>query len=276
MILAVIVVMVIIGGFFVNLGLPAERELLLATTTSTYDSGLLDEIIPYFEEEYGATVRITAVGTGQALELGRNGDVDVILTHAPVKEMEFVTEGHGGPRKPVMYNQFIIVGPEEDPAGIGGLDNATRVFSLIEQTGSNFVSRGDDSGTHGKEKSLWGAAGYDYNEIAGPSNADWYNSPGQGMGDTLRTASEMRAYTLSDEGTFYSLEADLDLKILASGDPLFFNQYSVIPVNSTLHANVNGELADSFADWLVSPEIQDMIGNYTRDGKVLFTPNAED
>lgn len=254
----------------------SENELVLATTTSTYDSGLLDTIIPNFEEQYDVDVKIVAVGTGQALELGRNGDADVLLVHATSRELEFVADGYGMYRMDVMYNQFIIVGPDSNPAGIAGTSNVSAALNIIYNTGSNFCSRGDDSGTNIKEIGLWEDAEFDHAGISSESNSTWYHSLGQGMGDTLRTASEMGAYTMADQGTFYSLENELTLDIAVEGDESLFNQYGVLPVNGTMHGNVNQEMADNFAHWITSANVQSMIDNYTKNNHVLFTGNAED
>ena len=252
-----------------------ENEMILATTTSTYDSGLLDAIIPVFEEQYDVDVKIVAVGTGQALELGRNGDADVLLVHATDRAVQFVAAGYGEYRMNVMYNQFVIVGPSDDPAGISGTSDVTAALNMIYDTGSGFCSRGDDSGTNIKEIGLWAAAGFNYTGISSESNSTWYHSLGQGMGDTLRTASEMEAYTLTDQGTFYSLENELDLNISVEGDESLFNQYGVLPVNGTMYQNVNQGMAENFAHWIVSPDTQSMIDDYTRNGHVLFTGNAD-
>jgi len=255
----------------------SEDELMLATTTSTYDSGLLDEIVPHFEEEYDVNVKITAVGTGQALELGKRGDADVLLVHAPDLEEEFVKDGYGEYRYEVMFNEFVIVGPEEDRANIHGLNDTDEAFDRIYDNRSSitFCSRGDDSGTHVKEIELWESAGFDYDDIESQEHADWYKSLGQGMGDTLRDADEMEAYTLTDEGTYISMQDEINsLDIHVRGDEALFNQYGVIPVNSTMHPEVNHEHAEEFAEWIISEEIQEMIGNYTIEGEELFTPNA--
>jgi len=254
-----------------------ENELVLATTTSTYDSGLLDDIIGDFEDSFDATVKVIAVGTGQALALGEAGDADVLLVHAPSREIDFVEAGHGTERSLVMYNQFVIVGPASDPAGVTGLnDTDLAMQTFVNMSGSiKFASRGDDSGTHSKEKSLWDMAGYDYDAISSQDNSSWYLSLGQGMGDTLRSADELGAYTLTDEGTFFSMADEVDLVSHVSGDPDLFNQYGVIPVNGSMHDGVDQDLAEDFADWITSEDVQTMIDEYTRDGKQLFTGNAE-
>jgi len=244
---------------------------MLATTTSTYDSGLLEEIIPYFEEEHDAEVKITAVGTGQALELGKRGDADVLLVHAPELEEEFVEDGYGRYRYDVMYNEFVVVGPEDDPAGLNGLTDTDEAFNRIYDDRSTFSSRGDDSGTHIREMELWESAGFDYDNQIDDPDSDWYNSLGQGMGDTLRFADEKNSYTLTDEGTYISMHQEIDdLEIHVRGDERLFNQYGVIPVDGAR----NPELAEGFADWIISEDVQNMIDDYTIDGKKVFTANA--
>jgi len=241
-------------------------DIILASTTSTQDSGLFDELIPAFEAAYPAyTVKVVAVGTGEALELGRNKDADVLLVHAPASEEEFVAEGYGTERREVMYNDFIIVGPADDPAGISGMEDAAAALAQIAEAQADFISRGDDSGTHKKELSLWEAAGIQ------PSG-DWYQEVGQGMGEALRIASESQAYTMADRATYLNLMDTLQLDILVEGDDALFNQYGVIPVTDA----TNPEGAQAFADWITSTEGQDLIAQYgvERFGQPLFTPNA--
>jgi len=248
--------------------------LVLATTTSTYDTGLLDLIIPDFEKRYDCDVKVIAVGTGQALRLGEAGDADVLLVHSPDHETEFVEAGHGMYRRQVMYNGFVIVGPRDDRAGIADAPDATIALERIEVANTVFCSRGDDSGTHSRERELWTEAGHEYVEISSRGNSDWYLSLGKGMGDTLRMASYFGGYTLSDEGTFYTLEDDLDLVVLVSGGVELRNQYSVIPINGSQHTNVEEGLAGDFADWMVSQKVQEMIDGYTKLGRPLFSANA--
>ncbi len=252
----------------------SKNTLLLATTTSTANSGLLDEIIPDFEDNYDATVKITPVGTGQALELGKNGDVDILMVHAPEREQEFVDQGYGIQRYLVCYNYFVIVGPLDDPANLKNVPNSSEAMRMIFEGEFKFASRGDDSGTHTKEKELWTNAGYDYeSEIDIPGN-EWYLSVSAGMGDTLIRANELQAYTLSDEGTFWAYEGNLDLEIVLREDPNLLNQYSVIPINPDKHSHVNYDLSMKFVDWIISQEIQDKIGNFEKNGHILFVPNA--
>ncbi len=268
-ILTIIITTTTIAWKYVDL--EREDELVLATTTSTYDSGLLDEIIPDFEKEYNVSVKVTAVGTGQAIELGKRSDVDVLLVHAPELEKEFVNDGYGKYRRDVMYNEYVIAGPQDDPAGLKEVNNATEAFTRIYENRSMFSSRGDDSGTHIKEIELWESAGFDYEDKINTLDSDWYHSLGQGMGDTIRFADEQGSYTLSDEATHISMYDEIeDLEIFVKEDEALFNPYSVIPVSESLES----ELAEEFADWIITEEVQKMIENYTIEGENLFTPNA--
>ncbi|CUS04151.2 ABC-type tungstate transport system permease component-like protein [Candidatus Promineifilum breve] len=258
-----------------------EPEVLrLATTTSTADSGLLDAILPGFEAEHNARVDVVAVGTGQAIELGQAGDADVILVHARAREDAFVAEGHGLARYDVMYNDFILVGPTDDPAGVNGVTLAAEALATIAAAGAPFASRGDDSGTHTKELSLWETAGVTPDPAGG-----WYNSLGQGMGETLTFANEAGAYTLTDRGTFLSMSNSLpNLMVVVGGDsieanadPALLNPYGVIPVNPDKSDAINGELAQAFVAWITSAEVQEQIGQFGVDtfGQPLFYPDAE-
>jgi tungstate transport system substrate-binding protein len=248
--------------------LRAPRSLVLATTSSTYDSGLLDAIIPPFEEESNIKVRVIAVGTGQALALAARGDADVVLVHAPAKEMQFVADGFGIDRRYVMYNDFVILGPKDDPAEIRGLTSAAAAFRRIAQTESTFASRGDESGTHVKETYIWDLAG-----MEPPEGEGWYLSLGQPMGGTLTAANEKRAYTLSDRGTYLS-RSGLELEVLVEGDEVLFNPYHVMMTNPERFPNVKAELARQFIDYLLSQETQRAIGEYGKEkyGQALFTP----
>jgi tungstate transport system substrate-binding protein len=246
-----------------------NTRLILATTTSTNDSGLLEVILPDFEEKFGATVDVVAVGTGQAMELGRNGDADVLLVHARALEDAFVAEGFGTQRYDVMYNDFVIVGSAEDPAQIKGVATAAEAFTLIAESESPFVSRGDDSGTHVKEQAIWEAA-------AMTPEGDWYTSAGQGMGAVLTMSDELGAYTLTDRATYLAQQAEgLTLEILVEGDAELFNPYGVIPVNPEKFPTVNAALAQRFADWITSAETQTMIADFKINEQQLFFPNAE-
>ncbi|UCE38082.1 MAG: substrate-binding domain-containing protein [Thermoplasmata archaeon] len=252
-----------------------EKTLLLATTTSTANSGLLDEIIPDFEEKYDCAVKVTPVGTGQALEMGRRGDVYILMVHAPQREQEFVNQGYGTARYLVCYNYFVIIGPSNDPANIKNAQNSSEAMRMIFESQSSYASRGDDSGTHTKEKELWTEAGYDYESEIDIPNNEWYKSVSAGMGTTLIQANELKAYTLSDEGTFWAFEGNLDLEIVLGEDPDLLNQYSVIPINPDKHSHVNYDLSLKFVDWITSQEIQEKIGNFEKNGHQLFIPNAE-
>ena len=255
------------------------QVLRLATTTSTNDSGLLDALLPDFEAGNDARVDVVAVGTGQAIALGEAGDADVILVHARAREDAFVAEGHGTDRFDVMYNDFVIVGPSDDPAKIDGVPFAADAFAAIAAAGAVFASRGDDSGTHTKERSLWEAAG-----VVVDADLPWYKSLGQGMGSTLNYAEETGAYTLTDRGTFLSQSAGLpNLRILVGGssiesnvDPALLNPYGVIPVDPD-KGGIAVELAGAFVAWLTSVETQERIGEFGVDafGQPLFYPDSE-
>lgn len=250
---------------------PGEGILVLATTTSTNDSGLLDFILPDFEAETGAEVDVIAVGTGQALSLGENGDADVLLVHARAREDAFMDAGHGVRREDVMYNDFVIVGPADDHAGIQGMENAAEAFQAIADAGASFVSRGDDSGTHTKEKAIWAAAGL---EPAG----DWYISAGQGMGAVLTMADEQQAYTLSDRATYLARTLEgTELVILVEGDPILFNPYGVIAVNPEKNPEIQNDLANTFIDWLISVPVQEKISTFGIEafGQPLFVPDSQ-
>lgn len=256
----------------------APGVLRLATTTSTADSGLLSAILPGFEKEGGCRVDVIAVGTGQALEIGRRGDADAVLVHGRAEEDRFVVQGHARERFDVMYNDFVIVGPTQDPAKIASVGRAAQAFALIAQARARFVSRGDKSGTDIAEKNLWASA-----KIA-PAGQPWYSSLGQGMGETLVAANERGAYTLADRGTWLSMRARLaHLRLLVGGasaadnpDLTLRNQYGVMAVNPDAHPWVNHALAQRFVDWLLSPRTQRAIGEFGRDtfGQPLFHPNA--
>ena len=274
-IIVIFIIVMLIYALYQTGNPSSEKTLLLATTTSTANSGLLDEILPNFEEEYDVTVKVTPVGTGQALEMGKRGDVDILMVHAPLQEQEFIDQGYGTQRYLVCYNYFVIVGPSNDPANLKNAPNSSEAMRIIFEGEFEFVSRGDESGTHTKEKELWQDAGFDYeSEIDIPEN-QWYNSVGTGMGNTLTIANEMEAYTLSDEGTFWAYEGNLDLEIVLREDPNLLNQYSVIPINLDKFSYVNHDLSMKFVDWITSQEIQDMIASFEKNGHRLFVPNAD-
>jgi tungstate transport system substrate-binding protein len=245
----------------------AQEFITVASTTSTEQSGLFDHILPMFQDKTGIEVRVVAQGTGQALETGRRGDADVVFVHAKAAEETFVAEGYGVMRVEVMYNDFVIVGPGDDPAGIKGSSDAVAAMERIAGTESTFTSRGDDSGTHKAELALWAQAGIE------PSG-DWYREVGSGMGPTLNTTAQMPAYTLSDRGTWISFENRGPLEIVVEGDDRLFNQYGVILVNPDKHVHVKAEEGQAFIDWLVSEEGQQAIADYKLNGQQLFFPNA--
>ena len=259
-----------LGLPFSGTGQAEERFIILQSTTSTQNSGLFDAILPGFQAKTGIAVRVVAVGTGQALKNARNGDGDVLLVHAKPEEEAFVAAGWGVKRSDVMSNDFVIIGPAHDPADIGGLQQAGAALRKIAQTQAAFVSRGDESGTHKKERALWRVAGVDPLETGGT----WYREAGAGMGATLNTAVGMRAYTLTDRGTWLSFRNKGDYTILVEGDPQLFNQYGVILVNPAKHPHVKAGLGQQFIDWLVGPEGQSLIAGYAIAGQPLFFPNA--
>jgi tungstate transport system substrate-binding protein len=247
-----------------------DRSIVVASTTSTQDSGLFGYLLPIFKDKTGIDVKVIAQGTGQALDTARRGDADVVFVHAKPQEEKFVAEGYGVKRFDVMYNDFVLVGPKSDPAGVKGKDIVT-ALKAIEAKGAPFVSRGDRSGTHAAELALWIVAGID---IAGAKGA-WYREIGQGMGAALNAASAMNAYLLSDRGTWISFKNRGDLDILVEGDKRLLNQYGVTLVNPEKHPNVKKEPGQTFVDWLISPEGQAAIAGYKIDGQQLFFPNAE-
>jgi tungstate transport system substrate-binding protein len=255
--------------------LKAQERLRVATTTSLYDTGLWGYLEPMFEEEYGVEVDILSAGTGIALEYGRRGDVDVITVHSKAQEEQFVADGYGVERVPFAYNYFLIVGPADDPAGIKDMSPEDAFDTLYQEASASFVSRGDGSGTHSKEKAIWAAAGYDYE--ANVRNAgQWYVEGGKGMGATLLMASEMGGYTLTDMGTFLAYKSDLALVPIVQQGAILLNVYSVIAVNPESNPNTNIEMANNMVAFLTSPEIQKLIGDYgvAEYGMQLFTPCA--
>lgn len=251
-----------------------ELTIVLATTTSTYDSGLLEYLLDRYDPEEKVRFKLVAVGTGQALRMGSDGDADLLIVHARIAELELMADGHGVERREFMYNQFLLAGPKDDPANVSGQDNITEAFRALYDSQSHFASRGDNSGTHQREKLLWAITGLDYGtEVETDDNRDWYHQTGQGMGATLAYANEKEAYVLVDEGTWYA-RSDLDeLSVLLEGDPLLFNQYGVIVVNSTARPEENLEPSMAFMEWLTEGEGQDHIGNFTKNGRKLFVPN---
>lgn len=244
-----------------------QERIKMATTTSTENSGLLEVLLPPFEQKFNAKVDVIAVGTGKALKLGENGDVDIVFVHARAAEDKFVKDGYGVNRRDVMYNDFIIIGPKEDPADVKGMKDVVMALKQVAKKESSFVSRGDDSGTHKKEKSLWQAAEME-------PEGDWYMETGQGMGQTLQIADEKRAYTLTDRGTYLAYKGKIDLPILVEGDERLFNPYGIIAVNPAKHPHANYVYVMALIGWVTSVEGQRIIGNYKKFGKVLFHPTA--
>ena len=247
-----------------------DKSIVVASTTSTQDSGLFGHILPLFKAKTGIDVKVISQGTGQALDTGRRGDADVVFVHARPQEEKFVADGFGVKRNPVMYNDFILVGPKSDPAGAKGKDIVAGL-KAIKAKEAPFISRGDKSGTHAAELALWKLAGID---VAGADKGPWYKEIGQGMGAALNTASASNAYVLADRGTWLSFKNRGDLAIVVEGDNKLFNQYGVILVNPGKHAHVKKDLGQAFIDWLVSPEGQKTIADYKINGEQLFFPNA--
>jgi tungstate transport system substrate-binding protein len=258
------------AAVFAAPALAADDSIILQSTTSTANSGLYDAILPIFEEESGIKVNVVAVGTGQAIKNAQNGDGDVLLVHAKPAEEKFVADGYGVERFDVMYNDFIIVGPPADPAGVAGGKDAVAALKAIADSQSLFASRGDNSGTNKKEIALWKASGVDPQAGSGT----WYRETGSGMGATLNAAVGMGAYTMTDRGTWISFKNKGDYQILVEGDEDLFNQYGVILVNPERHANVNAEAGQAFIDWILSDAGQGAIADYKLDGQQLFFPNA--
>ncbi|MFO7717070.1 MAG: substrate-binding domain-containing protein [Desulfohalobium sp.] len=272
-----------------------QKVLTMSTTTSTQASGLLDVLLPAFKEDTGITVKVIAKGTGAAIRDGKDGNVDVIFVHAKNREKHFVDEGYGTKRYAVMHNDFIIIGPEDDPAGIKGMSNVQKALEKIADAGAPFVSRGDDSGTHTKEQILWESSDVALEEVTKSiveggsktelsyvqpeqTSTNWYYSIGQGMGKTVTFAEEKQAYTLADRGTYIKnklgRDVGLDLQVVCEGDEELYNPYGVIPVNPERYPEVKFDLAKQFAQWLVSEPGQSVIANYRLHGKQLFYPDA--
>ncbi len=256
-----------------SLSVLAADQLMLATTTSTDNTGLMDVLAPKFKKDTGIELKWTAVGTGKALEMGKNCDVDVLLVHAPAAEKKYIAKGYGKDRTRVMYNDFVIIGPRDDPAGIKGA-SVSNALKKLSKGKAPFVSRGDDSGTNKKELSLWKAA-----DLAVPDKAGWYVQTGQGMIATINVATEKKGYTMTDRGTFIKFSDNYGgkppLVPLVEGDPVLFNQYSIIAVNPANCRNARYDLARKFTQWMTSKEVQAFIGNFKLLDKKLFTPNAQ-
>jgi tungstate transport system substrate-binding protein len=244
--------------------------IVVASTTSTEQSGLFKHLLPEFEKDTGIQVRVVAVGTGQALDIGRRGDADVVFVHDRAAELKWLDEGHGVKRYPVMYNDFVLIGPQADPAHVDGGKDITAALKTIAAAKAPFVSRADNSGTHAAELRLWKDAGIDIQRVNGP----WYRETGSGMGPALNTASALGAYILADRGTWLNFQNRGPLRVLVEGDKRLFNQYGVMLVNPDKHPNVKKELGQKFIDWLVSKRGQDAIAGYKIGGEPLFFPNA--
>ena len=249
-----------------------DKSIIVASTTSTQDSGLFEYLLPIFKQKTGITAKVLAQGTGQALDTARRGDADVVFVHAKSAEEKFLAECEGVKRFPVMYNDFVLIGPKDDPAGIKGMKDVAKAFQTIKEKQACFVSRGDRSGTHIAELNLWKAANTDIEMDNGP----WDKSIGQGMGAALGFANASNCYVLSDRGTWIHFGNKGDLQILVEGDKRMFNQYGVMLVNPAKHPDVKKDLGQQFIDWLVSPDGQQTIANYKIDGQQLFYPNAND
>jgi tungstate transport system substrate-binding protein len=248
-----------------------QRSITVSSTTSTQDSGLFNHILPIFKTKTGIEVKVVSQGTGQALDTGKRGDADVVFVHARAQELSFVAEGFGIERKPVMYNDFVLIGPKADPAGIKGMKDIAAALKAIAGKQSPFVSRGDRSGTHAAELNLWKLASIDIEKSKGP----WYREIGQGMGAALNTSGAMGAYVLADRATWISFRNRGDMEIVVEGDRRLFNQYGIMLVNPAKHPHVKASEGQAFVDWLVSPEGQRAIADYRIDGQQLFFPNAK-
>lgn len=265
---------VFFGTFFAGHAIAQEKSIVVASTTSTQDSGLFDYLLPLFTQKTGIVVKVLAQGTGQALDTGRRGEADVVFVHNKSSENRFIDEGDGVKRVPVMYNDFVLIGPRNDPAGIRNLKDVAKGFEAIKAKSATFISRGDRSGTHLKELMIWNKdLGIDIEK--GPRGS-WYTSIGQGMDAALQMAVASNGYVLSDRGSWIHLKNKGDLQILVEDDKRMFNQYGVILVNPAKHPNVKQDFGKQFIDWLVSPEGQKAIANYKIKGEQLFFPNATD
>jgi len=261
------------GVFLAGPALAQQKSIVVASTTSTKDTGLFEYLLPIFTQATGIAVNVVAVGTGQALDIGRRGDADVVFVHYKIAEQQFVAEGHGVKRYPVMYNDFVLVGPKRDPAAVKGMDDIARALTTIKDKSAKFISRGDNSGTYMLELKLWNKdVGINIQEQDGT----WYRSVGRGMEATLYKALIHGGYALSDRGTYIHFQKQGDLEIMVEGDKRLLNQYGIILVNPDKHPNVKKDLGQQFINWLVSPEGQKAIADYKINGKQLFFPNASD
>jgi tungstate transport system substrate-binding protein len=270
---AVFAFVAICGAFVAGPAIGQDRSIVVASTTSTQDSGLFDYLLPLFTQKTGIGVKVLALGTGEALDAGRRGEADVLFVHAKWEERRFVAEGEGVKRVPVMYNDFVLLGPKNDPAGVRALKDIAKAFAAIRDKSATFISRGDRSGTHLAELMIWNKdAGIDIEKEQG----HWYIASSQGMNDALKMAVASNGYVLSDRATWTHLPNKGDLEVLVQGDDRMFNQYGAILVNPDKHPNVKKDLGQQFIDWLVSPEIQQAIAHYKINGEQLFFPNATD
>src|SRR5262245_320804 len=272
MLVRALIAIIAAGLWVVTPAAAQDKSIVVASTTSTQDSGLFGHILPLFKAKTGIEVRVVSQGTGQALDTGRRGDADVVFVHAKAAEEKFIAEGWATKRYPVMYNDFVLIGPSSDPAGIKGSTDIAAALNAIKAKGLPFISRGDKSGTHQAELQLWTLAGIDINAAKGP----WYKEIGQGMGAALNTAAASNAYVLADRGTWLSFKNRGDLAIVVEGDKRLFNQYGVMLVNPLKHAHVKKEYGQAFIDWLISPDGQKAIAEYKIGGQQLFFPNASD
>ncbi len=267
--------LVALCALIVALALPAtaseSKFIIVQSTTSTQNAGLFDHLLPLFEAKTGIEVRVVAVGTGQAIRNAQNGDGDVLFVHAKSAEEAFVAQGFGMSRADVMYNDFVILGPTADPAGVRGMDQAVDAMKKIAISGAVFASRGDDSGTHKAELALWKSAGVDVAAVSG----GWYRETGSGMGATLNAGIAMGAYVMSDRATWIAFGNKGDHQVLVEGDPILFNQYGIIAVNPARHPHVKNALSQRFVDWILGPEGQGAIADFRVDGQQLFFPNAQ-
>jgi tungstate transport system substrate-binding protein len=270
LVIALLAFGVIASAMAQTTALPTHSFITVSSTTSTQDSGLFNHLLPIFRAKTGIEARVVSQGTGQALDTGRRGDADVVLVHARAQELTFVAEGFGVERKPVMYNDFVLIGPKADPAGIMGTKDIAAALKAISDKQAPFVSRGDRSGTHAAELNLWKLASLDLEKARGP----WYREIGQGMGAALNASGAMGAYVLADRATWISFRNRGDLEIVVEGDRRLFNQYGVMLVNPAKHPHVKASEGQAFVDWLVSPEGQKAITDYRIDGQQLFFPNA--
>jgi tungstate transport system substrate-binding protein len=264
---------VLLGLALAALAAPAlaqDKSIVVASTTSTQDSGLFEYLLPLYKQKTGVTVKVISQGTGQALDTGRRGDADVVFVHAKSAEEKFLAEGQGVKRYPVMYNDFVLIGPKSDPAGIKGMKDVGKALTAIKDKQAAFISRGDKSGTHAAELALWKAANIEVEPSPGP----WYKAIGQGMGAALNTAGASGGYVLSDRGTWLNFKNRGELAIVVEGDKRLFNQYGVMLVNPAKHPHVKQDLGQQFIDWLVSADGQKAIADYKIDGEQLFFPNA--